>query len=96
MVLSRLAQYNLVLNKDKCSSFKDRITYCGHEIDKHGLWKSNGKVDAVLNTPGPHNVTTLLAYLGPLNCFHRFLNNFSTVVKPLNEFLKKKKKKNEW
>ena len=37
MVLSRLAQYNLRLNRDKCLFFQDRITYCGHEIDKHGL-----------------------------------------------------------
>ena len=92
MVLSRLDQYNLRLNRDKCSFFQDRITYCGHEIDKHGLWKSKEKVDAVLNSPRPHNVKSLRAYLGLLNYYHRFLNNLSTIVKPLNELLEKNKK----
>ena len=95
VVLSRLAQYNLRLNRHKCSFFQDRITYCSHEIDKNGLWKSKEKVDAVLNSPRPHNVTSFRAYLGLLNYYHRFLNNLSTIVKPLNELLEKNKKL-EW
>lgn len=41
-VLQRLDFYGLRANLQKC-----QIAYCGHEIDKHGLHKSNIKTDAV-------------------------------------------------
>jgi hypothetical protein len=71
---------------------KDRITYCGHEIDKDGLWKQNSKIESVLNTPRPKDVSSLRAYLGTLNYYHRFLPNLATVVKPMNELLEKNRK----
>ena len=91
-VLSRLSEYGLKVNKNKCMFFQDRITYCGHEIDREGLWKSNDKIEAVINTPRPHDTTSLRAYLGVLNYYHRFLPDLSTAVKPLNELLEKKRK----
>ncbi|XP_052242311.1 uncharacterized protein K02A2.6-like [Dreissena polymorpha] len=51
--LCRLNEFGLKLNKDKCVFFEDRVTYCGHEIDKYGLWKCNDKVQAVIDTPTP-------------------------------------------
>ena len=36
-VLQRLQQYGLRVNIDKCYFMKERVTYCGHEIDKSGL-----------------------------------------------------------
>ncbi len=63
-VLCRLQQYGIKVNKDKCEFFVPRITFCGHEIDEQGLWKCQDKVEAVLNTPPPCDVTSLRAYLG--------------------------------
>ena len=36
-VLQRLEQYGLRVNIDKCFFMKERVSYCGHEIDKSGL-----------------------------------------------------------
>ncbi|XP_060581109.1 uncharacterized protein K02A2.6-like [Ruditapes philippinarum] len=91
-VVQRLSKYGLKVNKEKCQFFQERITYCGHEIDENGLWKCNDKVDSILNTPRPQNVTSLRAYLGLLNYYHRFLNNLATVIKPLNQLLEKGRK----
>ena len=91
-VLCRLNEFGLKLNKDKCVFFEDRVTYCGHEIDKDGLWKCNDKVQAVIDTPTPKDVTSLRAYLGVLNYYHRFLPNLATVIKPLNAMLEKNRK----
>ena len=42
--------FGLKVIKDYCEFMKDRITYCGHEIDKDGQWKQNIKIESVLNT----------------------------------------------
>ncbi|XP_052814094.1 uncharacterized protein K02A2.6-like [Mya arenaria] len=91
-VLSRLSDYGLKVNKDKCQFFQDKVTYCGHDIDKIGLWKCNDKIQLVLDTPVPHDVTSLRAYLGVLNYYHKFLPNLATVVSPLNALLQKNQK----
>ena len=49
------------------------------------------KIDAVINAPRPTNVSTLRAYLGLVNYYHRFLPNIVTVLKPLKELLEKDK-----
>ncbi|XP_052259085.1 uncharacterized protein K02A2.6-like [Dreissena polymorpha] len=91
-VLCRLQQYGIRVNKDKCEFFVPRITFCGHEIDEQGLWKCQDKVEAVLNTPPPCDVTSLRAYLGVLNYYHRFLPDLATVTKPMNALLEKNRK----
>ena len=91
-VLQRLEQYGLRVNIDKCFFMKERVSYCGHEIDKSGLWKMQDKVDAVLNAPVPQNVAQLRSLLGLVNYYNRYLPNLSTVIKPLNELLEKNRK----
>ena len=78
-VLCRLNEFGLKLNKDKCVFFEDRVTYCGHEIDKIGLWKCYDKVQAVIDTPTPKDVTSLRSNHGGLNYYHMFLPNLATV-----------------
>ncbi|KAJ8366188.1 hypothetical protein SKAU_G00150190 [Synaphobranchus kaupii] len=91
-VLSRLEEYGLRANKDKCEFFKDSIEYCGHIIDRHGLHKAQDKIDAVLKAPQPENVSQLRSFLGLVNYYHKFLPNLSTVLHPLHCLLEVGKK----
>ena len=91
-MLARLEQYGIRVNKEKCVFFLPWITFCGHEIDEQGLWESRDKVEAVLKTPAPHDVTSLRAYLGVLNYYHRFLPDIAAVTKPMNILLEKNRK----
>ena len=86
-VLQRLEEYGLKANLSKCEFFKDRVAYCGHEVDKSGIHKSPEKVSAIANAPKPENVQQLRAFLGLVTYYHRFVPNLSTVVAPLNELL---------
>ena len=88
-VLPRLQLHRLRANKAKCEFFKEKITYCGHDIDKDGLHKSAEKVEAVLNAPRPNDVVEVRSFLGLINYYHRFLPNLSTVVHPLTQLLEK-------
>ena len=55
-VLKRLQEHGLRANREKCEFFQKKVTYCGHEVDKDGLHKTQEKVDAVVNAPRPENV----------------------------------------
>ena len=92
LVLTRLEEYGLHVNRSKCEFFKDQVEYCGHVIDTQGLHKSKEKVDAVLNAPRPDNLGKLQSYLGLVNYYRRFLPNLSTTLTPLNELLESKTK----
>ena len=55
-VLRRLQNHWLRANKAKCEFFKEKITYCGYDINRNGLHKSAEKVEAVLKAPRPNDV----------------------------------------
>ena len=86
-VLRRLQVHGLRANKAKCEFFKEKITFCGHDIDRHGLHKSPEKVEAVLKAPRPRNAAEVRSFLGLVNYYNRFFPNLSTVVHPLNQLL---------
>ena len=91
-VLQRLQDYNLRVNRDKCSFFQEEITYCGHKINANGLHKTQDKIKAVINAPVPENVTQLRAFLGLVNYFSHFLPNMASVLHPLYQLLKNDRK----
>ena len=91
-VLQRLQDYNLRVNRDKCSFFREEITYCGHKINANGLHKTQDKIKAVINAPVPENVTQLRAFLGLVNYYSHFLPNMASVLHPLYQLLKKDRK----
>ena len=91
-VLKRLQDAGLKANKEKCVFFKDRVQFCGHEIDKEGLHKTQEKIEAVVNAPRPENVSQLRSFLGLVNYYNRFLPNASSVLHPLHQLLEQNSK----
>ena len=51
-----------------------------------------GKVKAVLHWEQPKIVTQIRSFLGMEGYYRRFIEEFSTIAKPLTQFLKKDKK----
>ena len=91
-VLKGLQDAGLKANKEKCVFFKDRVQFCGHEIDKEGLHKTQEKIEAVVNAPRPENVSQLRSFLGLVNYYNRFLPNASSVLHPLHQLLEQNSK----
>ncbi|GFX51444.1 uncharacterized protein K02A2.6 [Trichonephila clavipes] len=52
LVLQRLEEYGLRVNKRKSEIFKKSVNYCGHTIDKFGLHKTQEKIDAIMKQKG--------------------------------------------
>ena len=91
-VLKRLSEYNLKANLDKTEFLKDSVTFCGHVIDKEGLHKTQGKIEAIRDAPPPENVTQLKSILGLINYYGKFLPDLASVLHPLHELLRKETK----
>ena len=89
LCLQRLSEYDLHLNKKKCSFFRTRIEYLGHIIEKNKIMKSPDKVQAVLQMPRPKNVEEVRRFLGMLTYYSQFIPNFSTMSYPLRKLLQK-------
>ena len=64
------------------------VTYCGYEINGHGIKSVEAKMEAIQNVPVLENVTQLRAFLGVLNYYHRFLPDIATVLEPLHNLLR--------
>ncbi len=50
-VLSRLDEFGLCVQREKCEFFKDTLEYLGHIIDAQGLHKSPEKVRTIVDAP---------------------------------------------
>ena len=85
-MLKWLQDKGLKANKEKCDFFRDRVQFCGHEIDREGLHKTQ-RIEAVVSAPRAVNVSQLHSFLGLVNYYNRFLPNVSIVLHPLHQLL---------
>lgn len=91
-----LADANLTINLDKCEFFKPRLKYLGYIIEGgQGLRTDPEKVSTMVNYPRPKTTTEIKRFIGLCSWYRRFIGAFSTLVSPINDLLKGKKKKQE-
>lgn len=89
LCLQRLSDYNLHLNKQKCSFFTQSVEYLGHIIEHNKIKKSPAKVQAIQNIPRPANPDDVRRFLGLVTYYARFIPQFSTITYPLRRLLRK-------
>lgn len=91
-VHGRLKEANLTVNLSKCEFFKKSLKYLGFIVDSDGLRTDQDKVSAMLNYPRPKTVTEIKRFIGMCSWYRRFISHFSSLVSPLNDLLKGRKK----
>ena len=64
LVLKRLVEANMKVNKEKCEVCCSRVTYLGFLLDKEGLRPDPDKIVPVLEYPAPKNIKQLRRFLG--------------------------------
>ena len=89
-VLKRLKENRIKLNAKKCHFFKREIKYLGHLISKDG-YRDDPQDSIALEKfcAHPKTVGELRSMLGFLGYYRCYVKNFSKILKPLYDLLKK-------
>ncbi|KAL5249516.1 hypothetical protein ACHWQZ_G018395 [Mnemiopsis leidyi] len=83
-VFSQLELHGLKVRSDKTKLMMDEVIYLGHKISAKGVSPVKSKVDDLLKTPEPRDVKQLIAFLGAVGYYRRYLPDLSTIIAPLD------------
>jgi len=88
-VLKRLQFNNLYTKAEKYFFEQSSIKYLGVIISENKVQMDKEKLSEVLEWPVPTKVKQVQAFLGFANFYHRFIENFTKISKPLSDLTKK-------
>lgn len=91
-VLIRLNDAGLKLKPKKCSIARKSLPYLGHIVSGYGVAPDPDNTKALKNYPAPRTVKQVQEFLGLTSYYRRFIEDFSTKSKPLNQLIKKGKR----
>jgi len=89
-VLQVLKENKLFFYLEKCEFYKQRIKYLGLVILENEVSMDLVKVAGVREWPTPENKTDVQAFLGFVNFYQRFIQDFSAKARPLFDLTRSK------
>ena len=88
-LFTRLAGARLTVNLAKCEFARATVTYLGRVVGQGEVRPVEAKVQAVEQFPVPVTKKELMRFLGLVGYYRCFCQNFSSVVAPLTNLLRK-------
>lgn len=88
-VLTRLREFNVTLNKNKCKFGMTEIEFNSHILSASGIKPMHNKIEAVKQFREPASVEEVRSFLGLVNYVGKFIPNLATVSEPLRRLTKK-------
>ncbi|GKT18903.1 Retrovirus-related Pol polyprotein from transposon 17.6, partial [Aduncisulcus paluster] len=95
-VLSRLAEYNLFLNLEKCKIGVRRVRYLGFFISEKGRSVDPKRLEVMRQISPPTSLKELQALVGKLNFLREFIPDYSRAAEPLTRIMRKGYSISEW
>nr|GEX66163.1 DNA-directed DNA polymerase [Tanacetum cinerariifolium] len=88
-MLKRCKDTYLVLNWEKCHFMCKEGIFLGHKISKSGIEVDRAKVDVIAKLHHPTTVKGVRSFLGHVDFYRRFIQDFSKIARPMTHFLGK-------
>ncbi|GKE48018.1 putative reverse transcriptase domain-containing protein [Tanacetum coccineum] len=73
------------------SKTREEHEFLGHVINRDGIYVEPSKIKAVKNWKAPRTPSEVRSFLGLAGYYHRFIENFSKIAKPLTVLTQKSK-----
>ena len=83
-VVSRLEKAGFRCRLDKSQFMQKSVVYLGHVVSAEGIRTVQSKVETLVKAPYPENREKLIAFLGAVQYYSRYLPDMATVIEPLN------------
>jgi len=88
-VLQKLKDNDLYLKPEKCHFHKKEVEYLGVIVGKGQVKMDPIKVKGITDWPPPTNLTELRSFLGFGNYYKDFIQDYSSLTRPLHDLTKK-------
>ncbi|GJS95376.1 reverse transcriptase domain-containing protein [Tanacetum coccineum] len=88
-MLKRCKDTNLLLNWEKCHFMVKEGIVLSHKILKSGIEVDREKVDVIAKLPPPTSVKGIRSFLGHVEVYRRFIQDFSKITRQMTHLLEK-------
>ena len=88
IVLRKLGEAGMTLNKGKCQFGLDTVEFLGYRISQDGI-QAGQRVQGIVEFPVLGNVKAVQSFLGLVNQYARFSSKIAELSRPLRELLRK-------
>uniref|UniRef100_A0A5S6QLN8 RNA-directed DNA polymerase n=1 Tax=Trichuris muris TaxID=70415 RepID=A0A5S6QLN8_TRIMR len=95
-VFTRLAQYGIKVNPEKCVLVSQSLVFLGHLVDQHGIRPAPDKVTAIQRFPPPATIKQLRQFLGMVNFYRSFCPKLAVILRPLDAIVSSSSKNIDW
>lgn len=86
--LARLAEYNILLNREKCLFVATSTVFLGHRLSEKGIEPMEDKIKAIKSFRQPTSAEEVRSFLGLVNFTAKFIPNVATLSEPLRRLTK--------
>ena len=88
-LFNRLKEANIKIKTRKCEFACEETMFLGYKVTNRGLQIDEERIKSIREYPRPKNVKQIKRFMGFAGYYRQFIDNFSSIVHPLNQLTRK-------